>query len=402
MNTQELIAQHDTAFAAAETLVATAERQKRNLTSYEQQIFDGHMKTVSALKPKITAAKSTTSKSVAEVRAQIDGMQPRRSLVTPSHDGREPITTGVSREYLHAFRAYLGGAGAITGSLQEGASISGGFVVPTITDQKVVPLAPQDSAVRQLATVIETSSDVRVAAIASRGTVSAKAESSAFSVATPTMNGFTLSAFANGVEVPISMELAQDAPWFNKVTLADAVSGMLEAEEVNYVTGSGSGQAQGLIGNVGAGITAEPDNQGNLVSIDAIWQVVASLKDSYAKNASFLMSRATALGIRRAQITSVFEPVLRRVNGQDECAGHPVFYSSAMPAAARGACPVLFGDFSKGYLIGDRGGSALIMKKLDQTSLMMSNGELVLLFYRRSDGRVRIAEAIQALNVSAS
>ena len=141
---------------------------------------------------------------------------------------------------------------------------------------------------------------------------------------------------------------------------------------------------------------------GNLVSVDAIWQVVASLKETYAKNASFLMAKATALKIRRAQVGSVFEPIFRRVNGQDECAGHPVFYSSAMPAAARGATPVLFGDFSKGYLIGDRGGSALLMKKLDQTALMMSNGEIVLLFYRRSDGRVRVAEAIQSLNIAAS
>jgi HK97 family phage major capsid protein len=73
-----------------------------------------------------------------------------------------------------------------------------------------------------------------------------------------------------------------------------------------------------------------------------------------------------------------------------------------MPTAARCATPVLLGDFSRGYIVGDRGGSALLMKKLDQTSLMASDGELVLLFYRRSDGRVRVPEAIQSLTIAAS
>jgi HK97 family phage major capsid protein len=304
---------------------------------------------------------------------------------------------------MQAFHSYLGGAGPITASLQEGVSSGAGFAVPIVVDQKVVPLAPQDSAIRKLATVIETTSDIRVAGVASRGTAAAKAETSAFTIAAPGLAGFTLSAFAAGIEVPISIELAQDAPWFTKVTLADAVSAFLEYEEVNYVTGSGNGQAQGLIGNVGAGVTTEPDGNGNLVSIDATWQLLASLKGTYAKKASWLMTRQTALGIRRAQVgTNLFEHVFHCQDGVDLLHGKPVEYSSAMPTAARGACPVLFGDFASGYILGDRGGSALLMKKLDQTALMASNGELVLLFYRRSDGRVRVAESIQQLTIAAS
>jgi HK97 family phage major capsid protein len=208
-----------------------------------------------------------------------------------------------------------------------------------------------------------------------------------------------------GNEIPTSLELLQDVPWaLKEMILPDAESGQLEVEETYYVNGTGSGQAQGLIGNVGVGVTAEPDTAGNLVSVDAIWQVIASLKDRYAKGASFLMSRTTALGIRRAQAGSgtYFEPIFRREGGVDLLAGYPVQFSSAMPAAARGATPVLFGDFKRGYIIGDRGGSALFLKRLDQTSLMAANGEIVLFIYRRSDGRVRVAEAIQPLNIAAS
>jgi HK97 family phage major capsid protein len=407
MNVQELQAQHDRAFSAAETIVLAAERQKRNLTHHEQRTLDAKLAEVTDLKPKIAAAKSAARRDPAEFRAELNKLPRHRfapeAVTLGEKYGKTPLLSNkFSREYMEAFDAYRGGAGPITGSLQEGVTNSGGYAVPIIVDKAVVPLAPQDSAIRRLATVIPTESDIKVAAITARGTPALRTETSSFPVAQPTFGGFTLSAFGVGIQTPVSMELLQDVRWWGGIILPDAVSGFLEVEESYYVNGTGSGQAQGLIGNVGVGVTTEPDTNNNLVSVDAVWQLVASLKESYTAGASFLMSRATALGIRRAQVGSVFEPIFHRRNGQDECAGFPVVYSSQMPAAARGATPVLFGNFEKGYLIGDRGGSALLLKKLDQTPLMVSNGEVLLLFYRRSDGRVRVAEAIQSLNIAAS
>ncbi len=96
----------------------------------------------------------------------------------------------------------------------------------------------------------------------------------------------------------------------------------------------------------------------------------------------------------------MFEPVFTRVGQQDYLHGYPVEYSSATPAAARGACPVLFGDFKQGYTIGDRGGSGINVKVLDQPAAQQ--GQIILLAYRRTDGRVRRSEAIQSYNVAAS
>jgi HK97 family phage major capsid protein len=72
-----------------------------------------------------------------------------------------------------------------------------------------------------------------------------------------------------------------------------------------------------------------------------------------------------------------------------------------MPLAARGASPLLFGDFRAGYLIGDRGGSELNLKVLDQTALALE-GIIQMLTYRRGDGRVRRSEALQQYNIAAS
>jgi HK97 family phage major capsid protein len=137
------------------------------------------------------------------------------------------------------------------------------------------------------------------------------------------------------------------------------------------------------------------------VSISGILDLIGSLSATYLLNASFLMSRATSIVIRKAQVQSnLFFPAFTTVNGQDYLFGHPVYYSASMPTAARGACPVLFGDVRKAYVIGDRGGSAVRLKVVDQ--MWATAGTVGLIGYRRTDGRVRRSEAIQSYNVSAS
>ena len=112
------------------------------------------------------------------------------------------------------------------------------------------------------------------------------------------------------------------------------------------------------------------------------------------------MNRATSIVIRKAQVeTNLYIPVFTRVAGQDFLYGYPVEYSAYMPTAARGAAPILFGDFKRGYVIGDRGGSGINVKVLDQP--LATQGQIILLAYRRTDGRVRRTEAIQQYNISA-
>jgi HK97 family phage major capsid protein len=156
------------------------------------------------------------------------------------------------------------------------------------------------------------------------------------------------------------------------------------------------------VGNVGAGFgPQEPDTNGNMVSITGILNLIGTLNEYYHAGASFLMARPTSVGIRKSQMESnLFFPAFTSVGGQDYLFGYPVNYSAYMPAAARGNTPVIFGDFKRGYIIGDRGGSGINVKVLDQP--LASQGLLQLLAYRRTDGRVRRSEALQAYTVSAS
>jgi HK97 family phage major capsid protein len=113
------------------------------------------------------------------------------------------------------------------------------------------------------------------------------------------------------------------------------------------------------------------------------------------------MARATGVIIRKAQVQSNrFEPAWTCVGKQGYLFGYPVSFSASMTTAARAAAPVLIGDFKLGFVIGDRGGSGIKVTILDQP--LATQGQIQLLTYRRTDGRVRRSEAIQQYNVAAS
>jgi HK97 family phage major capsid protein len=286
-------------------------------------------------------------------------------------------------------------------ALGEGTGPSGGFAVPVIVDGHITPLAPIDAGVRSLATVITTTSDIKIPFETTAAAATTKSEDSAFTATSPALGSFTLSAFMAGGQNDFSSEIFQDAKTLPGFVVGDMLRAQQNVEEPWFISGTGVGMPQGLIGNVGVGVTEEPDSAGNLVSISGTLDLIGTLNSSYLPGAAWLMNRGTSVILRKAQtLNGVFYPAWTRENGVDYFHGFPVSYSQSMPTAARGATPVLFGDFMQGYIIGDRGSSDLMVKMLDQTKALQ--GLISVLTYRRTDGRVRNANAIQQYNIAAS
>jgi len=394
MNLFELKSQREHALAKADNILRAAESAKRELTASEQLDVDTAMLAVNSLTPRIKQIeeKNTITKMFPQGVVLIDG----------GRKYTQHKQVNLSADYPDAFYEYVQSGGKkMSAALYEGSEGAGGYAVPITVDDQIVPLAPQEMAVRRLAQVFPTISDIKVPIKASFGTASAKAENSAFSEIDPTLGQFTLSAFMAGIQETISWELAQDVPAFQAFAVTDMILAQQMYEENLYVNGTGSGQAQGLVGNVGAGVVEEPDGNGNLVTVNGTLDLLAKLNAVYHPNASWLMNRATSIILRKAQAeTNLFNPIWTRVGKQDYLHGYPVEYSAYMPTAARGAAPALFGDFKMGYLIGDRGGSGINVKVLDQP--LATQGQIILLAYRRTDGRVRRSEAIMQYNVAAS
>lgn len=384
----------EAALAKSEEILKIAETTNRQLTEQESKDIDACMVEVNALGAQIKQVESVNTLRGQFPTGQVIVDEPRHT-VNPE-DGKKTF----SKEYLEAFRAYLRTGGQeMQAALVEGTNSAGGFAVPITVDSQIVPLAPLEMAVRRLVTVIPTTNDIKFPQKASQGTAAAKAEGSSFAGTAPTLGQFTLSAFMAGVTDDISWELAQDVPAFQAFVTDDILLAQAVYEENLYINGSGSGEAQGLVANVDNGVAAAvADSNGNLLSIDCTFDVMGVLNAVYHPNATWLMSRATSIELRKAQKQSnLFEPVFTRVGNQDFLHSYPVEYSSAMPAIAAGATPVVFGDFKRAYIIGDRGGSGISVKVLDQPKAYQ--GLISLLAYRRTDGRVRRSEACKSITL---
>ncbi len=61
-------------------------------------------------------------------------------------------------------------------ALYEGSNTAGGYAVPVVVDDQIVPLAPSELAMRQISAVIPTSMDIKIPTKQSFSTATAKAE----------------------------------------------------------------------------------------------------------------------------------------------------------------------------------------------------------------------------------
>lgn len=415
LNLFELKKQHHHALAKAEGILTAAESAGRQLSDAEALDVDTCMAAAKALKPQIDELESKNT-----IRAMFPNGKPIIDLApgSPGPTWRSNGAPGNTRafqknepkkltaEYADAFFDWIASRGQTpSAALYEGSGPAGGFVVPSVVNQQIVPLAPGDLGVRSIASVVPTSMDIKVPRQTAFSTSAAKAESGAssnsFTESEPTLDQFTLSAFMAGLTHVCSWELLEDVPSFQAFAIGDMLTAQQLFEENWYVNGTGTGQAQGLIGNVGTGtgvaVVAGSDNYASEL-LDATIDVLGTLKGQYHAGASFFMQRATSVLLRKAQKqANLFEPVFTRSGGKDYLHGYPVTYSTAMPSVAAGATPVLFGDFATGYVIGDRGGSGINVKILDQP--LAVQGQTILLAYRRTDGRVRRSEAIQGITL---
>jgi len=403
-NLLELKRQHHNATTKANNILQATETAGREMTDAEHEDFTMAM-----------AAANDISRQMQQMQSRThlgEMMTGGGTFIT--NNGRrfsaQPDTRRIfSQDYGEAFHEWLrsGGQNTMNAALYEGSNSAGGYTVPTMVDGQIVPLAPADTGVRSIAIVIPTANDIKIPRATSISSAAAKAEgtgngSNLFTESDPLLDQFTLSAFMAGVAHTLSWELVQDVPSFQQFAIGDMLLACQLFEENLFVNGTGTGQAQGLLGNVGAGVTGVLAGSDNYLSelLDATFDVQGTLKGAYQENASWLMSRATAVALRKAQKQSnLYEPLFTSSGGKDFLHGRPVTYSTSMPAIGAGNTPILFGDFKQGYVIGARGGLGVNVKILDQPKA--TEGMLVLLAYQRIDGRVRRSEAIQAITLHA-
>ena len=391
MTSKELNARKNELLNEQERILNSATEAKRKLTDVEETQFAAHT-------AEITSIDQTVARFEAIAKGRKEVGAPTTEVFVPktSKSGKQVL----SAEYCEAFwNMFKNRSFQNTANLYEGSNAGGGYLVPVTVDGTIVPLAAIESAMRKLALVIPTSMDIKLPAQLSKTAAAAKSESStinnSFGGTNPTFTQVTLSAYMAGAVVPVSFELAQDVPALQAFLNADILRGISNYEEDKFINGSGDGEPMGILNGATAAQTAA-------LSAAASLDILGTLPAAYYDNASFLMNRKTGIALRKVQLAAnQYNNYWTSVGSQDFLHGYKVVYSSKMPVYAASPAvtgAIAFGDFATCATIGDRGGNAVSIKVLDQVSAL--DGVIQVLGYRRTDMRVRVAEAVSLWSVN--
>ena len=172
-----------------------------------------------------------------------------------------------------------------------------------------------------------------------------------------------------------------------------------KAEGTSFVSGNSVGQPEGLLTN--SSVSEVNSGNGTALLADGLITLVHSIKSEYAANGTFVFNRTTLAAIRKLKDTAgqyVFQAGMSLQGGvPNTILGFPYVQATDMPDVAANAFPVLFGDFSRAYMIVDRVALAVQRDPFTQAT----SGNVRYVARRRVGGQVVQAEAIVKQKVSA-
>ncbi len=202
------------------------------------------------------------------------------------------------------------------------------------------------------------------------------AEASATTTADPTFDNVIFgSNLVSSKLVKVSVQLEQDSAFDIASVLLNAFSKRISrATEPTYLTGTGSGQPNGLLTALAAagvtpvlavGARANSNNSGDTdlssVGSSDFASLIDALDPDYRPNAAF-MGNSTLFGKVRRTLDQYGRPIWNTSLQQgdpDKIYGYPYYYNQQMSGIGAGNKSLIFGDFNE-YVIRDVIGLTLV------------------------------------------
>jgi HK97 family phage major capsid protein len=268
--------------------------------------------------------------------------------------------------------------------------------VPDEFRNELIMALNEQNIIRGLATTFTTQSGVMTIPVNSaHGSASWKAEEAAYATSDETFAEVTLNAYKGTALIKLTEELLNDSAFPMESFVAQEFGRRLgKLEEEAFVNGDGSSKPTGIVGGATVGKTAAATNA---ITADELADLYHALGRAYRSKATWVMGDSTVKLIRKLKTgvssdnTYLWQAGLK--DGEpDRLFGRPVVVSEFMPAATTGLKPVIFGDISY-YYIGDR--QAMSMQRL--TELYAANGHVGFRQFKRTDGKLSLAVAVQSL-----
>lgn len=285
-------------------------------------------------------------------------------------------------------------------TLRTSDNTDGGYLVPTEVDREIIKKITEVSAIDQLARVKTMTSkaiEQRVrTSIPSSGMVG-ELETGSTSTSKYGLN--KLVAKAAYVNVDISWDELNDADvnLVNEIN-TDVAEEFARIRGAQFVNGNNSPkQVQGLYSN-DAGITSINSGNASAITFDSLIQLTGELKTGY--NPVYAFNRKTLAAIRQLKDGSnayIWQAGNLGAGIPNQINGFNYAIVPDMPDIAVNAFPVIFGDFAKGYTIGNRQGISVIRDEVTRKK----DRAVEFSYFIRFAGVVNLPEAFIKLKVSA-
>jgi HK97 family phage major capsid protein len=340
--------------------------------------------------PRIAAKLSTVFADEPELRSWLWGAMPETNVASPNIGVR---VTDTHKRPIHEQR-----------DLSRLTSAAGGFTVPTDFSSRLYEHIVESSGVRRTGAVVYTTAGgqaLLVPKTVTQSTAALVAEAGTISESDPAFGQASLGAFGYKMLVQVSQELEQDTEIDLFGYLARQAGRAIGlASGAHYVTGTGTGQPEGVQTNSTVGAQA-PTGNTTTVHPDTLIAVFHSVPTEYRERAVWLMSDATRLKISQLKEATtnayLFSPA-RESGAPSLMLGRPIVTDVAMPAVTASSKPILFGDFSSGYAIRD----VAEIRFERSEGFAFSTGLVTFRAVLRTDGRPVDGLAIRAYQASAT
>ena len=308
------------------------------------------------------------------------------------------LKTGrASDEYKNAMlNALRSNFRQVSNVLMEGTDASGGYLVPSEYDSRLIEALEQENVIRNLGTVIQTSGERKINVAASKPAASWVEENGELVFSDPTFDQVILDAYKLSVAVKVSEELLADNAYDLETFLINSFgSAIANAEEEAFLVGDGVSKPTGIFHDVKGGQIGVTTS-GNAITADEVIDLIYTLKRPYRANAAFITADSTLAVIRKLKDENgqyLWQPALS-AGEPDRLLGYPVYTSAYVPAIATGQPVLAFGDFSY-YNIGDRGARSFAALH----ELYAGVGQVAFVAKERVDGKLVLPEAVQILKM---
>ncbi len=403
-NPQQLREQRANIWEQMKEVMATAEREGRDLTAEERQKYDRAEGDLDRLAVDIERQERHEQRAADLDKVDRSGIVPnQRESADSDKDTRysrafgELIRNGAAEMDPEDKRALAAGW-VDKRDLGVGTATAGGYTVAPGFRDRIIETARAFGGMLQVAEVINTDTGANLQWPTNDDTANVGAilaENTQVTEQDVTLGTNSLDAFMYTSKlVRTSYQLLQDSAFDVEDWLARRLGERLgRILNQHFTTGTGTAQPDGIVtgstvGKVGAA------GQLTTITYADILDLVESIDPAYQADASFMVSQGSRKMIRRltdSQGRPLWEPGLQ-VGTPDSLLGYGMVVNQDMPAPAASAKSILFGNFREAYVIRLVTDVALL-RLAERYADFLQVGFLA---FQRADGTLQNGAAVRA------